>query len=301
MELLNNLKEYIAFSDFNDRIAKLFPEDKFETEVDLHGNVVAKAKHADSAKKRIMICSLADTSGIFIKSIKNKKAQFDIIGKLSKESLTDTEIFSDGESVGIIRSIIKDGKIDSQTLELWDENYVKTGDFCSLNPEVRCKGDNLYGFGTSRIICVKIALFLANKVDTSVNDIYFTVSPSEKAAIAAAETLKPDYIYLISPAEETDNFKSGTGCGIVFKDGGAVIKPEIRNHLTDAAMRAKAPFSVYADKFSLLPEKLGISGDAPEVGAIYIPVSNINSTTPVINLKDVDSAEKTLLEALNSR
>lgn len=301
MEVLNNLKEYIGLSDFNDKIAELFPEDKFETEVDLHGNVVAKTKSADTAKKRIMICTLAESRGIFIKSIKDNKAQFDIIGRLSKESLTDSEIFNNGESVGIIRSVIKDGKIDSQSLELWDNNSVKTGDFCILNPKATCKGDKLYGFGVDRIICVKTALFIATKVDMSVNGIYFTVSTSEKAAISAAERIQPDYIYLVSAAEETDSFKSGSGCGIVFKDGCAVVTPKIRNHLTSSAVRADVKFSAYADKFSLLPEKLGISGDAPEVGAIYIPVSNLNSTAPIINLNDVCGAEKTLLEALRSR
>lgn len=298
MDLIYKLTDAINSDNLTGTLCELIKNKNISVQIDTAGNIITHIKGRGNSVKT-MISVVVEKSGMLITKIADKTAKFKAIGATDKSAISDKEVFYAAEPVGIIRSKYKDDKISEQTIELWEENSSKIGDFVALKYESLCKANKLYGFGVNQIIPLEVALCIVAEFKLSVNDIYFTVSFSKESAQALARKINPDYIFAVYCAEATDDFKLSDGCGIVYKDGNAVIEPKLREFMTEVAQNNHISYQPYIGKHNPLIEFFGITGGGPTVGGICIPVGHIKSSNPVADKSDIENAKKLLLDIIN--
>ncbi len=247
--------------------------------------------------KKIMVASLAEDASIIITKSDNKKAEFEIIGNLKKESVFDMEVCLMDESIGIIR---KKEKPDDVILELWEDNSIKSGDILNIKKNIDCKGDLLYGFNLSADISRRIADILITDSKLCVNQIYFTSLKSENDIKAEVTAEKPDVVVFVYPVKATENCQISKGCGIVYKDGNAVTEPNIRQHLHNTAMKNDIPTQAYFGAQSALTEAFGILGKGAKVIPICIPVAHMGTRCEIADINDINAAANLVTQIISS-
>lgn len=261
---------------------------EFECYTDNAKNIII---HKNGTGKKIHIPILISETKVIIKSISDKNiAEFDTINYVQKSALTDREVFYGDSSAGIIRSKNTPDEKDSQIIELWDGKSVEAGDICTFKHDVSYKANKLYGFELASIIPLKTVLASIKLLSDAVNDIYFTVSFCENALKSVAGQLSADKILIICCAKAEKSFESSNGCGIVYKDGGAVIDSNVRNFIKETAEKYGIHCQPYFGKISHLTEELGLLGSGAEIGAVCIPVKHLGSRTEIIDISDIYGA-----------
>ncbi len=266
-----------------------------ESYADDAGNIIF---YKQGNGRKIMLLTIVNQLKLCISGVKENKAEFELCGSTELSSLKDEEVFISGSSVGIIRETKEEEK-SKYFIELWDKNIVKIGDFCNIKSSYRCKDYKLYGINLSGLIPFEIAKKSFNQVKSSVNDIYFTVSFNENSAKAIIKKLCPDIIYLVYCVKETEDFKTSNGCGIVYKDGNAVIDKSLIDFIENTAKDSGISHQVYIGKQSNFPELLGITGKGATVGAFAVPVAYLGSGCELLNTEDIKSGSSLILNALN--
>ncbi len=266
-----------------------------EMSVDNAENVII---HKSGNGKKIMVSAIIPKIRIYISNINDNKAEFELSGDLLKSALSDKEIFCNGETIGIVRENREKEKEPKYFIEKIDDTELKIGDICTVENKINCKGDTLYGLGVNSTIPLKIIERLVNDKKYDVNDIYFTLSFSENSAKTVVNIIKPDYIYSIYCAEATDAFKRGKGCGIVYKDGNAVLPDDIRSICEETAHKNDIKTQVYIGKQSHLPEIFGIIGKGAEVLGICIPTEKFKSACEVAGIEDMNCAVRLIAEII---
>lgn len=300
MELLSNITDAINLQKFQEKLCGLIKNDNANIKIDNSGNIIAYIKGKDSSAKT-MISIVCERTATIITSTKDKTAEFEEFSLIDKAALSDKEVFIDSNSVGVIRSEYKEDKIVKQKIELWEENTLQIGDFVNINNECFCKGDNLYGFGVNRASQIYPLLYILNKTYKPVNDIYFTISFSEKAAKALTKTINPDYIFHIYSADTSDDFKTSNGCGIVYKDGNMVTDFKLRDFMINLAKSNGIAFQKYIGKSAKILEDFSIIGGGALASGICLPVKYINSGCPVMSKPDIINAANLIFNIVNYR
>lgn len=301
MEHFYKINEIINSESAAEELCKLIDNAYLETVTDLSDNIIIRSKNDDSDATKIMICAVAKPADLLIKKITDNKAEFERDDEASPEAINDKEAFVGENSIGIIRSDYKDGKISKQYIELWKDINVETGVFCTVKSCISRKADALYGNYLETIIPLKSIISAANKIDKCVNSFYFTVSFSENCLKALACEIKPDYIFLIKAAEATEDFKISEGCGIVYKDGCAVTEKRLRSNMLGTAKRLDISFQPYIGRCTTLAEALSITGKGAFVGGIYIPVEHKKTACQIADINDINAAENLLVNLTNNK
>lgn len=285
-----NLKEYLYSYCRNA---------EFECYSDDAKNIII---HKNGTGEKIHIPILIPETKVIIKSIGEKNiAEFDTINAVQKSALTDREVFYNGSSAGIIRSRSNSDEKDGQIIELWDKNSVEVGAVCTFEHNAVCKANKLYGFGATSTIPLKTALVSMKLSDNPVNDIYFTVSFCENALKSVVRQISSNKILMIYCAKAGSSFEPSNGCGIVYKDGGAVIDSNVRNFMKETAEKYDIHYQPYFGKISHLTEELGLFGSGSEIGAVCIPVKHLGSGTEIIDISDIYGASDLAAKLLSDK
>ena len=300
MEHFSKIKEIINSDSDLSGIRELINNIRFEITTDTSGNVIIHSKNNDINASKIMICTVYNTNNLLIKKINDNKAEFEKDTETSSAAINDKEVFVGKESIGIIRSEYKDDKISKQYIELWKDISVETGDCCSVKTNIDCKANTLYGNNFDSVIPLQPMVSAINKAEECVNELYFTLSISEKSLKALACEIKPDYIFLIKTTEATEEFKISDGCGIVYKDGCAVTAKNLRDVMLSAAKQSDVSFQPYIGRCTTLAEALSITGKGAFVGGIYIPVEHQKTSCQIADVNDINSAENLLINLINN-
>ncbi|MBQ3573925.1 MAG: hypothetical protein IJA16_04945 [Clostridia bacterium] len=282
-------------TDIINLIKSMCKNPDMEISVDNAENVII---HKAGKGKKIMISAIIPKIRVYISKINDNKAEFELSGDIEKMALLDKEIFCNGEMIGIVRESRDKEKESKYFIEKIDDTELKIGDVCTIENKVKCKGDTLYGTGINSIIPLKITENLIIGTKYSVNDIYFILSFSENSAKTAVNMIKPDYIYSIYCAETKDVFERGKGCGVVYKDGNAVVADDVRSICEETAHKNDIKTQVYIGKQSPLPEIFGIIGKGAEVLGICIPTEKLKSACEVVGIEDMDCAVKLLSQII---
>lgn len=302
MDLYYKLMQEEDKEKIKDIIADELSNFSIEVITDNTGNIIL---HKRGNGKKIMISALINKTELCISAIdSDNNAEFELSGNTENSALRDIEVLYQGNSIGVVR-IKNDDKKDNKEntesyIELWDKNLINIGDNCCIKKSCSCKGDLLYGIDVSAILPTKIITNLAKIIKNSVNDIYFTVSFFENGVKSAVQAIKPDCLYCVYCVKSSSNFSISDGCGIVYKEGNAVIAPDVRNFENNIALNANIKTQPYVGKQNKLIEVLEITGNTKRIGAICIPVKHMGSGCEVADAKDIEGAEKLLLEILSA-
>ncbi len=297
MDLYYKIMQEEDTSKIKDVIAQQVESSSIEINMDNAGNIVI---HKCGRGRKIMISALVDRSRLCITSVSSKKAEFELSGNINKQSLKDTEVVFQASSIGIVRAKEEEKKENEYYIDLWDENAIDKGDVCYLKSNVFCKGDILYGIDVSSVIPLEIIVCLINELRECVNDLYFTISFCENGVKSIVKSIKPDCLYHIYCAKSDDDFSISNGVGVVYKDGNAVVSPQIRNVQNKIAADKKIKTQPYIGKHSKLIEVLGITGEEKKIGALCIPVKCMGSGFEIVDINDIKSAEMLVFEMLNT-
>ena len=277
------------------KLNKLYQNDKIQQYTDKADNIIL---HQGGKGKKIVIASIINKIQLCICCVKDNKAEFEVIGKVKKESLSDMVVYLKEEPVGIIRC--KNEKEDDKSyfIDIFGESEVNAGDICTIKNDIKCKGDNLYGFNVKSFTPYYSALEFVSKNNTSVNDIYFTLSFSEGGVISAISDIKPDIIYVIYCVNETDDFKISKGAGIVYKDTNEIIDKPIRERIKTVADTNQITNQIFIGRENRVLEKIDSMGCGAEIGAICIPVKYFESRCEVANIRDIEELSRLIAEII---
>ncbi len=300
MELYYKLAQETDVFKIRDIICEEVSNASVDINVDSAGNIVV---HKKGAGKKIMVSAVINYAKLCIKNIKpDNIAEVDLSDKFNLSAICGKEAVRNGESLGIIRC---DGhreksseKDMSCNIELWDENSIDIGDICYISSKVNYKGDMLYGFNISAVTITKIIISVINNFSETVNDIYFTLSFADFGLVSAVKNINPDVLHCIYEVDANKEIRISNGCGIVYKDGNAIISDDIIKIETENAKNNNIVVQPFVGKQNKLIETLGITGELNDIGAICIPVKHLRSSCEVIDIGDVESAEKLITNIL---
>lgn len=283
-------------ADIINLIENMCKNPDMEISVDNAENIIV---HKAGNGKKIMLSAIIPKTRIYVLSIEDNKAEFELSGDLLKSALLDKEVFCHGEMIGVIRAEGEKEKEPRYFIEKIDNTELKVGDICTIDGRINCKANVLYGVSINSIIPYKIMENLLTDKKYNVNDIYFTLSFSENSAKTAVNMIEPNYIYSIYCAEATNSFERGKGCGIVYKDGNAVTSENVRNICEEISKESGIKTQIYIGKQSCLPEIFGIIGKGADVLGICIPIEKMKSACEVAELGDMNCAVKILEQIIS--
>ncbi len=296
MDLLYKLAKEEDVTKVKNIICTELSSNSLDIYVDNADNIVI---HKLGDGKKIMVSAVMNMAKLCITNIReDNTANFELISEISDYAICGKDVISNYNSIGIVRCSECKNKSDidkiKYNIEVWDKTLVDIGDLCYIKTDINCKGDMLYGFNISSIISTKIILSIINLMRDCVNDIYFTVSFGDSGVLSAVKNINPDIFYSVYEAKTDKNFKISNGCGIVYKDGNAIISQSIKNFENDVASDNNLNVQPFIGRQNKLVEVLGITGDIDKIGAICIPVKHLGSSCEVVDTRDILSAEKLL-------
>ncbi len=272
--LLNDIPKDIYSPEFFEYIKGLSEKMGYECHTDKANNIII---HRIGRGDKVLVPFLIEREEVLITSVSGNKAEF--VANTDIKIDDKTKVYMYGKLIGYT---------SDKCIELLDGIRVKKGEKGYINNEVNCKADKLYGRNLKSNISLYIVNYLIKEVINSDKDLYFTLSFSKKSAKTLSEAIKPNYIYSLSYDDIGDNFKLSMGCGIVYKDGGAVINRNIVDLYLNCSK--EIPHQVYFGKSSSLSEYYLISVKGVKVGSLVIPIKKINTACEIASVEDIDSA-----------
>lgn len=282
-------------AEASDKLKKLYENDKIQQYIDKTDNIIL---HQQGEGRKIAIVSVVNKIQLCICCVKDNIAEFEVIGKVKKESLSDIVVYHKEEPIGIIRCKNEKENDKSYFIDIFEESKVKTGDICTVKNSVHRKGRNLYGFNLQSFVYFKNAIEFASKENASVNDIYFTLAFSKNGLESMITDIKPDVIYFVYCVNETEEFKISKGAGIVYKDTNKIINKTIRERIKIIADTNQIANQVFIGKENRVLEKLDSLGCGAEIGAICIPVKYFESGCEVASLHDIEESSRLIAEII---
>lgn len=271
-----------------------------EAYVDNADNIIVRKK---GTGKKVMVSTVIKNPRLCITNIKSDNiAEVSVSEEYRSSDLCGLEAISNKGDLGIVRcaeDVDKSSEKDvSLHIELWDEKLANVADICYIKSNIYCKGDLLYGFNTSPLILTKILIDTIKQHVESVNDIYFTLSFSDFGLVSAVKKINPETLYFVYEVNADKNFKISNGCGIVYKDGNAIVAADVIKRETEVAKNNNICVQPFVGKQNKLLETLGITADINEICALCVPVKHLKSNCEVIDVKDVKSVGIMLVNML---
>lgn len=300
MELYYKLAKETNILNIKDIICEELSDLSVDINIDNVGNVIV---HKNGTGEKIMVSAVINNAGLCVTNIKSDNiAEVNLFDNFKDSAICDKEIIYNGKSIGIVRcheqkdkSFEKDARCE---IELWNNELIDIGDVCYVKQEINSKGDILYGFNISAVSLAKMIMSIMIQAIDAVNEIYFTVSYSDYGLISAAKKINPEKLYLLYGVDSCKNVEISKGCGIVHKDGNAIISQNIINLEKEAALNNNIDVQHYIGKQNKLVEILGITGCIGDIGALSIPVKHLGSGCEVVDTRDVQATEKLMINIL---
>lgn len=286
------MNDILTVKKITDELIKTAEKAGFNITKDSFDNILLFKKDIEGSKK-ICFNFVFNLNRIMIKEVNDNVAEF--VSENQNTSFIDREVYFNSESIGIVRK----AKEDTQNIELFTDNSLKIGDVCYTKQELKCKGNLLYGFNAIPEITLDFVQKLILKQIKSVKEIYFTISFCNKN-IPILEKIHFDEIYTVAFAAEYKNFKCGSGCASVIKDGFYVTDEKLIAKINESANNSKITIQNYVGKHSAFLEKISLHNRGALCGGIYIPVSHYQSGCEVIQKNDIESADM-LINSLMER
>lgn len=300
MDLYYKLAQEEDVFKIKDIVCEEISDSSVDIKVDSAGNIVV---HKKGSGKKILVSTVIKHAKLSVAKTKTDDiAEVDLSDSFNCSAVCGKEAVYDNDTLGIVRCTEQKEKSSKKDvrcyIDLWDGKSIKTGDMCYIKPEINCKGNTLYGFNVSAVTIAKIIIDLINCTSSSVNDICFTMSFSDFGLISAAKKINPDVLYFVYEVDANKEIKISKGCGIVYKDGNAIIADDIISIEKEIAKSNNIDVQPFIGKQNKLVETLGITGDLSGIGAICVPVKHLRSSCEVVDIKDLQSTEKLLINIL---
>ena len=245
-------------------------------------------------KNKIAIALISPRTDITVTYIdKNGKTAYVDITEEEAERYYDAELYKGNVSVGILR---KEKNKDKKTLklELFENSEVKIGDKLKINSQLICKGDMLY----SSDIVSEISRILKENVDLvkqlNEKQIYFTDVLCGFDLIRLNQAEFFDVILPIYLVNSDENFKSGNGAGVVFKDKRFILDTAKRDYISKICNDASLNYQIFIGDAGTMLENLKCSSKNADIIPIAIPCKHLKTRLQEVSANDIKSASELL-------
>ena len=279
--MLNNKKipNYLTPENLKEYLFKIFENKNINIDIDNSGNVII---HKIGKGKKIAVAVPINTEELYVTHFENDKVYFNLKDNANKESIIDLCVVSKSGVIGVVK---KDKTLEF--IEVFDKLECKTGDIFQTLPLTNCKANKLYGQNILIEISFKIVCNILNCINKSGKEIYFTLYFNENAIKSFIGSRNFDYIFTLKYGIAENNFKVSGGCGIVYKDGNAVMSRDILEICNNVS--ADIPNQPYfsTDK-SILDSFVVLAKDA-KLASLCMPIKYMGSKCEIADMADVNS------------
>lgn len=279
--MLNNksIPDYLTSEILKEYLSKTIDNKNMNVDIDISGNVII---HKSGIGKKIAVAIPIITEELYVTHCKNDKIYFNLKDNIDKESIIDSYSVSKDGVIGVVK---KDETLEF--IEIFDKSDCKTGDIFQIISSANCKGDKLYGRNIKVNISLKIVCDILNYINNSDKDIYLTLYYNDNAVKYFVSSGNFDYIFALKYGIAENDFKISEGCGIVYKDGNAVMSRdilEICNNLPDNI--PNQPY--FSTDRSIIDNFVTIAKDA-KLGSLCMPIKYMGSKCEIADMADVNS------------
>ena len=265
-----NLKEYLF---------KIFENKNINIDIDNSGNVII---HKTGKGKKIAVAVPINTEELYVTHCENDKVYFNLKDNTNKESIIDLCVVSKNGVIGVVK---KDETLEF--IEAFDKLECKTGDVFQILSSTNCKANKLYGQNIRIDISLKIVYNTLNYIDKSDKDIYFTLYFNDNAVKSFISSRNFDYIFTLKYGIAENDFKISEGCGIVYKDGNAVMSRDILEICNNiSADISNQPY--FSTDRSIIDNFVILAKDA-KLGSLCMPIKYMGSKCEIADMDDINS------------
>ena len=244
------------------------------------GNLIA---HKNGRGKKIVIAIPINIEELFVTNVDDNRIYFNLKDNLNKENVIDSYVITKDNVVGVIKK-----ENSSEFIETFCKTDHKKGDSYQILSTNHCKGNKLYGRNLKLYISLKIAIELLNFNYICDNQIYFTLYFCEESVRTFINKGEYNYIFTLKYGIAENDFKLSEGCGIVYKDGNALISREVLDICEHASCNnINQPY--FNSKKSILDSFVVIAKNA-KLGSLCIPIKYMNSKCEIADFTDINSA-----------
>lgn len=277
------------------------------------GNLIV---HRRGNGPKVLFAAHMDSIGMIVTHIEeNGFLRFGKVGGLNLVSLLYTPVrFANGTRglVGV------DQNRDPKKLSIEDlfidigahsreeaECLIRIGDTAVFDTPTFAAGERIISpYLDNRISCVAL-LSVLERLETSVNDLYFVFTTQEEVGLRGAKTaayaIDPDYAVVLDVtlsddvpgAKHNGSSVLGAGAAIKVMDGSVICHPSMVEKLTDLAQKRNIPFQ--SDVIRAGGTDAGaihVSRTGVYTGGISIPCRYIHAPTEMVQVSDVDACIK---------
>ena len=334
IKLLKEICEVPGTSGFEDKIRRLVLKElksiNAEVDIDNMGNVTAKVKGKDTAKK-VMLAAHMDEIGFIVKHIDDQGfLRFHTLGGFDPKTLTSQRVIVHGKKdlIGVMGSKpihvmspeeknkaakITDFFIDLGMFKKEVEKHITVGDPVTRERELIEMGDCVNCKSLDNRVSVFILLEVLKKLKTPAHDVYAVFTVQEEVGIrganVAAQAIQPDFGFGIdttiafdvpgaSPHEKITEL--GKGVAIKIMDASTICDSRMVKFMQKTAAKHKVNW-----QSEILTaggtDTAGIQRMTPGgsiAGAISIPTRHIHQVIEMTHKKDIQSAITLLKKCL---
>ena len=279
--MLNNksIPNYITPEILKEYLSDTINNENLKIDIDNSGNVII---HKSGIGKKIAVAVPINTEELYVTHLENDKVYFNLKDDTDKESIIDLYAVSKDDVIGVVK---KDNT--SAFIEIFDKLNCKTGDIFQLKSSSNCKGNKLYGRNIIVNISLKIVDYILNFINTTDKEIYLTLYFNNSSIKSLISNGNFDYIFTLKYGIAENDFKISKGCGIVYKDGNAVMPRDILEIFNKASVNIpNQPY--FSTNRSILDNFVILAKDA-ELGALCIPIKYMGGKCEIADMADVNS------------
>lgn len=289
-----------------------------EINIDPLGNLIARKK---GTGKKILFSAHMDQIGLIVTYVDEKGfLRFSNVGGLNAENLLGLRMVFDNGCEGVICSEKLENKEKPVMSKLYldvastDTEYVKNnfqiGDMCVFQSEyyenkdcVICKAAD------DRVGCYILIEAIKNHPSTD-NDVYYVFSVQEEVGLRGAKTagygINPDICIALDVTATGDSLdgikmdvKLGGGAAIKLMDKSLITHPEIKELLTDLAVKNNIKYQYEVLEFGGTDAGAihTVMSGVPS-GVISIPTRSIHSSGEIFCKEDVKECIKLVIAAV---
>jgi putative aminopeptidase FrvX len=325
IELTKKLVEAYGPSGFEGKVRELIREAVAdyadEISVDPMGNLIA-LKKGDGTGLKVMIAAHMDEIGVMASHItKEGYVRFTNIGGVFPHNLMGARVqFEDG-TIGVVyserlESFKKIHGLDKHYIDVGatseEDCPVEVGAAAGFVRPLQVQGSRMISKAMDdRIGCV-VGIEALKQLESTPHDAYFVFSVQEevgtRGAQASANGLMPDVGIALDVTGTGDTpegrkmaVKIGGGPAIKVKDAGMISHAGLVKVMRQRAEEAGLDYQLEVlEGGSTDARSMQIAGPGSAAGCISIPTRYIHSQSETVDIGDVESCVKLLVEILNN-
>ena len=284
-----------------------------DMEIDEYGNLIAIKKGTVSSGQSIAFIAHADEIGLIISELKENKAHFICLTKMTYDALIGRKIrFLNGE-FGVIMSNQESGKeIEHLYIDISGASKITVGMFGTFESTYEEQGDYIFAKSLDNRIGCAVLIDAVKHMDfLPVTDLYFIFSVQEelgaRGAARITERIGSGYFFNIDvtsckEGEQNVNVKMGEGCAVKIFDRGIVVKQEMIDWLREIAEKEGIKIQMeVSGRGSTDLAMLDVFSKKSLCCGISIPCKYGHNSIEIVKMSDVTEVKRIILEIMKNR